>query len=289
MKPLKKAVIPAAGHGTRVLPASKTVPKEMLTVVDRPALQYIIDEAFEAGIEHVVIISGRGKSAMEDYFDHAFELEESLAKKGKTEILDGMLEAKPHAGSISYTRQQQPLGLGHAVWCAKSIVGDEPFAVLLPDVIINAKPGCLKQMVDAYAKVGGNIIAVNEVPEEVVDKYGVIAPKSRDGNVIEMSGMVEKPPRAEAPSNLSITGRYILQPEIFNLLETQERGAGGEIQLTDAMATLMKTQAFHAYQFEGAPYDCGDKLGWLKANIDLALERADIGDAIRDHIGALKL
>ena len=284
MKPLRKAVIPAAGHGTRVLPASKSIPKEMLTVVDRPTISYIVDEAFEAGIEHVVIVTGRGKSALEDYFDHAYELEESLAKKGKTELLEKLKATRLEAGRISYTRQQQPLGLGHAVWCAREIIGDDAFAVLLPDVIVNAQPGCLKQMADAYAQTGGNVIAVNPVPEELVHKYGVIAPKARDGKLMEMTGMVEKPPQEEAPSNLSITGRYILQPDIFNLLETQERGAGGEIQLTDAMATLMQSQNFHALEFDGDPYDCGDKIGWLKANIDLALDRADTREEIEAHL-----
>ena len=284
MKPLRKAVIPAAGHGTRLLPASKSIPKEMMPVVDRPALQYIVEEAFEAGIDHIVIVTGRGKGAIEDYFDHAVELENSLASKGKNETLESLLQAKPEAGQISYTRQQQALGLGHAVWCARHLIGDEAFAILLPDVIVQAPQGCLKQMAAAYAQTGGNLIAVEEAPPDQTHKYGIIAPKSREGALIEMSGMVEKPAPGTAPSNLSITGRYILQPEIFELLEHQPRGAGGEIQLTDAMAALMTRQPFHALQYTGASYDCGDKLGWLKANIDLALARDDIGPDIRAHL-----
>lgn len=275
---IKKAVLPVAGFGTRVLPATKAIPKELLPVVDRPALQYVVDEAREAGIEHIVFITGRGKGAIEDYFDHAFELESSLASKAsKAEILDDVNTTRLPAGASSFIRQQQPLGLGHAIWCARDVIGNEPFAILLPDVLVKGKPSCLKQMVDAYDKVGGNIIAVDPVPEERVSSYGVIAPKSRDGRLVEMSGMVEKPPREDAPSNLAITGRYILQPEIFGLLENQETGAGGEIQLTDAMARLMEMQSFHAYEFDGTPYDCGSKLGYFEAVLAHALDHSAIG------------
>ncbi|WP_084398430.1 UTP--glucose-1-phosphate uridylyltransferase GalU [Henriciella aquimarina] len=279
---IKKAVLPVAGHGTRVLPATKSIPKELLPVVDQPALQYVVDEVLAAGIEHIVFVTGRGKGAIEDYFDEAYELEHSLAQKSsKAEILKDVQRTKLPAGAASFTRQQAPLGLGHAVWCAKDIIGDEPFAVVLPDVIVRAKPSCLAQMVAAYDKVGGNVIAVDPVPEERVSSYGVIAPKSRDGRLVEMSGMVEKPPREEAPSNLKITGRYILQPDIFELLEDQGKGAGGEIQLTDAMVRLMEKQAFYAYEFEGEEFDCGSKAGYFEAVVAHALEHPETAEAAR--------
>ncbi|RIJ15138.1 UTP--glucose-1-phosphate uridylyltransferase GalU [Henriciella mobilis] len=282
---IRKAVLPVAGHGTRVLPATKSIPKELLPVVDRPALQYVVDEALEAGIEHIVFVTGRGKGAIEDYFDEAFELETSLAAKAsKADILKEVQKTKLPAGAASFTRQQAPLGLGHAVWCAKDIIGNEPFAVLLPDVIVRAKPSCLAQMVEAYNKVGGNIVAVDPVPEERVSSYGVIAPKSRDGRLIEMSGMVEKPPREEAPSNLKITGRYILQPEIFALLEDQGKGAGGEIQLTDSMERLMEKQAFYAFEFEGEEFDCGSKAGYFEAVLAHAIENPETSKDARDII-----
>ena len=277
---VRKAVLPVAGFGTRVLPATKATPKEMLPVVDRPAIQYVVDEALEAGIEHIVFVTGRNKGAIEDYFDIAYELEEALKAKGKDAILQQVNETTLPAGSASFVRQQSPLGLGHAVWCAKDIVGDEPFAVLLPDVLVKGSPSCLAQMVSAYDKVGGNVIAVDQVPMERVSSYGVIAPKDggRDGRLIEMTGMVEKPPVADAPSNLKITGRYILQPEIFELLENQGKGAGGEIQLTDAMDRLMETQSFYAYEFEGQDYDCGSKIGYFEAVLGYALDNDEIGD-----------
>ena len=282
---VRKAVLPVAGFGTRVLPASKSIPKEMLPVVDRPAIQYVVDEALEAGIEHIVFVTGRNKGAIEDYFDHAYELEHSLGQKAsKAEILKQVEATKLPAGSSSFVRQQAPLGLGHAIWCARDIIGNEPFAILLPDVIVKGKPSGLAQMVTAFDKVGGNIIAVDAVPEEEVSKYGVIAPKNRDGRLIEMSGMVEKPAREEAPSNLTITGRYILQPEIFPLLEDQAAGAGGEIQLTDAMARLMDVQSFYAYEFEGSKHDCGSKIGYLEAIIAHALDNEEIGDEARELI-----
>jgi len=276
---IRKAVLPVAGFGTRVLPATKAIPKELLPVVDRPALQYVVDEAIEAGIEHIVFITGRGKGAIEDYFDLSFELETNLrGKASKADILAEVEKTRLPAGGASFTRQQEALGLGHAIWCARDIIGDEPFAILLPDVIVKAEKSCLAQMVDAYSKTGGNIIAVDPVPEERVSSYGVIAPKGeRDGRLIQMSGMVEKPPREEAPSNLAITGRYILQPEIFGLLADQGAGAGGEIQLTDSMARLMEMQDFYAYEFEGAPYDCGSKLGYFEAVLAHAVDHSEIG------------
>jgi len=284
MKKLRKAVLPVAGFGTRVLPATKTIPKEMLPVVDRPALQYVVDEAIEAGIEHFVFVTGRNKGAIEDYFDRAYELEYSLKAKGKTEIYDALDRDTPKAGTMSFVRQQSALGLGHAIWCARDVIGDEPFAILLPDVLVKAEKSCLAQMVESYNKVGGNIIAVDAVPEERVSSYGVIAPKSRDGRLIEMSGMVEKPPVSEAPSNLKITGRYILQPEIMNILKDQEAGAGGEIQLTDAMATLMRSQSFHAYEYEGEDYDCGSKIGYFEAVLAYARDHEEIGAEAREMI-----
>ena len=287
MKPVRKAVFPVAGLGTRMLPAAKTVAKEMLTVVDRPLIHHVMAEARAAGIEHFILVTGRGKGAMEDYFDHHVELEETLRAKGKIDILDQLLADLPKEGEISYVRQMNPQGLGHAVWCARELVGDEPFAVLLPDVIVDASPSCLGQAIGAYNQVGGNIVVVEQVPDSETHKYGIVTPKSRDGRLIEMSGMVEKPPQGTAPSNLSVLGRYILQPEIFEVLSSKERGQGGEIQLTDAMAKLMQTQAFHAFDYEGVSYDCGDKIGWLKANVALALKRPDLGEAARAALAPL--
>ncbi|WP_427453452.1 UTP--glucose-1-phosphate uridylyltransferase GalU [Litorimonas sp. WD9-15] len=287
MKPVTKAVLPVAGFGTRVLPATKTVPKEMLTVVDRPALQYVVDEAIEAGIEHFVFVTARGKIAIEDYFDTAYELEDALERKGKTDILDRLKSKQPREGTMSFVRQQQAKGLGHAVWCARDIIGDEPFAVLLPDVLIQSEHSCLAQMMDAYHEVGGNIIAVDPVPDERVSSYGVIKPKAgadKSQKLIPMDGMVEKPPVAEAPSNLKITGRYILQPELMSLLKDQAAGAGGEIQLTDAMARLMQEQDFHAVRYDGQDYDCGSKLGYFEAVMAFARDHADIGAGAREMI-----
>ena len=281
---IRKAVLPVAGLGTRVLPATKAIPKELLPVVDRPVIQYVVDEALEAGIEHIIFVTGRGKGAIEDYFDHSYELEAQLKAKNKTDILAAVEASRLPAGASSFVRQQAPLGLGHAVWCARDVIGDEPFAVLLPDVIVKGKPSGLKQMVDAFGKVGGNIIAVDPVPEDRVSSYGVIAPKSRDGRLIAMSGMVEKPPRESAPSNLAITGRYILQPEIFGLLEKQGAGAGGEIQLTDAMARLMELQDFYAYEFEGTVHDCGNKTGYFEAVLAHALDNPDTAAFARDLV-----
>jgi len=288
MKPVTKAVLPVAGFGTRVLPATKTVPKEMLTVVDRPALQYVVDEAIEAGIEHFVFVTARGKIAIEDYFDSAYELEDALQRKGKTEIFDHLKSKQPLEGTMSFVRQQQAKGLGHAVWCARDIIGDDPFAVLLPDVLIQSDKSCLAQMMEAYHKVGGNIIAVDPVPEERVSSYGVIKPKAGEDHnskrLIAMDGMVEKPPANEAPSNLKITGRYILQPELMALLKDQAAGAGGEIQLTDAMARLMQEQDFHAFAYDGQDYDCGSKIGYFEAVMAFARTHKDIGAQARDMI-----
>ena len=287
MKPIRKVVIPVAGLGTRVLPATKSIPKELLTVVDRPLIDYVVDEARNAGIEQVILVTGRGKGAIEDYFDHAFELEETLKAKSKTAILEEVEKTIPKAGAVSYTRQQAPLGLGHAVWCARELVGDEPFAVSLPDEIVSHRPGFLRQMVDAYEAVGGNLVAVEEVPHEETSKYGVIAPKAREGNRIEMSGMVEKPSPADAPSNFRIIGRYILQPDIFTLLETQGAGAGGEIQLTDSMNRLNDQQTFHAVICDGGIYDCGSKLGFLKANAALGAANPEFGDEFKAYLKTL--
>jgi UTP--glucose-1-phosphate uridylyltransferase len=277
---IRKAVIPVAGFGTRVLPATKAVPKELLPIVDRPALQYVVDEARAAGIEHIVFVTGRGKGAIEDYFDVAYELEDALQKKQKTALIEELAAIHMPAGTTSFIRQQGALGLGHAIWCARDVIGDEAFAILLPDVLIKAQTSCLAQMVGAYETSGGNVIAVDAVPAETVSSYGVIAPKSRDGRMIEMSGMVEKPSREAAPSNLKITGRYILQPAIFELLENQARGAGGEIQLTDAMARLMEAQPFYAYEYEGQDYDCGSKLGYFEAVLAYARDHEEIAEGV---------
>ncbi|KPF74937.1 UTP--glucose-1-phosphate uridylyltransferase [Blastomonas sp. AAP25] len=279
MKPIRKAVFPVAGLGTRFLPATKAIPKEMLPVVDIPLIQYAVDEAREAGIEQMIFVTGRGKSAIEDHFDIAYELEHTMRERGKS--LDVLEPTRLGPGNCAYVRQQEPLGLGHAIWCARDIVGDEPFAIFLPDEFMVGSPGCMKQMVDAYASLGGNLISVLEVPREAVSSYGVIAPGKQDGAITEVTGLVEKPKVEDAPSNLIISGRYILQPEVMQTLKTQEKGAGGEIQLTDAMARMIGTQPFHAVTFAGKRYDCGSKAGYVQANIAVALEREDIGAEIR--------
>lgn len=279
---IRKAVFPVAGLGTRVLPATKAMPKEMLTIVDRPLIQYVVDEAREAGIEHFVFVTGRNKGMIEDHFDRQFELDVTLRERGKKAEEEILARDQPAAGAMSFTRQQAPLGLGHAVWCARDIVGDEPFAVLLPDELVLNTPGCLKQMITAVSSLDSkaNIVAVEEVPMERVHQYGVVGVGVRRGNMFAIDGMVEKPPREKAPSNLSITGRYILQPEIFKILETQEKGAGGEIQLTDAMKKLAETQPFYGLQFEGERHDCGSKAGFLRANIAFAMRRDDLRDGL---------
>ena len=279
---VRKAVFPVAGLGTRLLPATKSIPKEMITIVDRPLIQYAVDEAREAGIEQLIFVTGRGKSALVDYFDQAFELEATLKDKGKG--LDVLEPSNAQFGEVVTVRQQQPLGLGHAVWCARHIVGDEPFAVLLPDELMLGKPGCLAQMVKAYDRVGGNIVAALEVPENETHKYGVIDPGAVDGRLTEIRGMVEKPAPGTAPSNLMLPGRYILQPEVMRALDAQEKGAGGEIQLTDAMARLIGTQPFHAFTFDGERYDCGSAAGFVIANLAVALQRDDVGNAVRSFL-----
>ena len=281
IKPVRKAVLPVAGLGTRVLPATKVMPKEMLPVFDRPAIHYVVDEARAAGIEHFVFVTGRNKAAIEDYFDSAFELEATLEAKGKTALLNELRADLPAPGACSFVRQQAPLGLGHAVWCARDIVGDEPFAVLLPDMIMRGEPPCLAAMAGAYLETGGNIIAVEEVPMNEVSSYGIIAPGAKKGDLIEMTGMVEKPPVDKAPSNLMISGRYILQPEIFAALEKQKPGAGGEIQLTDAMLELMRTSPFHALPFDGETFDTGSKTGYLRASAAFGLADAEHGAEVR--------
>ena len=287
MKKVRKAVLPVAGLGTRVLPGAKTTPKEMLNIFDRPILSYIVAEARAAGIEHFVFVTGRGKNAIEDYFDHHPELESQLEAKAKTAMLEEIRAELPKPGEMSFVRQMAPLGLGHAVWCARDIVGDEPFAVMLPDMLMDAQPPALAQAVDAYQRVGGNIVVVEPAPEGEAHKYGLVSLEGQDGRLNRMTGMVEKPAPGTEPSNLFISGRYVLQPEIFALLAAQERGAGGEIQLTDAMARLMGLQDFHAYEYDGVTYDGGDKVGLLRANVAYALKHAELGDAARAAVRAL--
>lgn len=286
-KRIRKAVFPVAGLGTRFLPATKAVPKEMLTVVDKPVIQHVVNEARAAGIEHFIFVTGRGKACIEDHFDHQFELEATLAGKKKTKELEELLSELPGAGETSFTRQQAPRGLGHAVWCARDLVGDEPFALLLPDMLHHGKAPCLQEMVDAYAQTGGgNFVAVSPVPDDQTHQYGIVGVEDRAAKVSRITTMVEKPPKGTAPSNLHITGRYILEPEIFPLLAKQEAGAGGEIQLTDAMITLSHSKAnpFHAVRFDGTIYDCGSKIGFLLANVAYGLERADLSAELRRAI-----
>ena len=287
---VRKAVLPVAGLGTRVLPGAKVTPKEMLNVVDRPILSYIVEEGRAAGIEHFVFVTGRGKGAIEDYFDHHVELEAQLEAKVKLDILADIRRDLPKPGEMSFVRQMAPLGLGHAVWCARDIIGDEPFAVMLPDMLMMAEPGALAQAVAAFDQVGGNIVVVEPAPEGQAHKYGIVALDGQDGRRNRMTGMVEKPAPGTEPSNLFISGRYILQPEIFERLARHRKGAGGEIQLTDAMADLMADQAFHALEYDGTTYDCGDKLGLLRANVAYALKRPDLAEGTRavlkDLLGA---
>jgi UTP--glucose-1-phosphate uridylyltransferase len=287
MKKLRKAVFPVAGLGTRFLPATKAIPKEMLTIVDRPLIQYAVEEALEAGIEQLIFVTGRGKGALEDHFDIGFELEAVMRERGKP--LDALEGTRIPAGNLVSVRQQQPLGLGHAVWCARHILGDEPFAVLLPDDLMVGRgggPGCLAQMVAAYEQTGGNIVCVEEVPAERTASYGIVAPGESKGRLTEVKGLVEKPKPEEAPSRLGIVGRYILQPEVMRVLDNPVRGAGGEIQLTDAMASLIGKQPFHGVTVDAERYDCGDKTGFVTANLALALRRDDVGPAIRDFLSS---
>lgn len=278
-KPIRKAIFPVAGLGTRFLPATKAIPKEMLPIVDSPLIQYAVDEAREAGIEQMIFVTGRGKSAIEDHFDIAYELEHTLMSRGKD--VSALANTRLTPGNCVYVRQQEPLGLGHAIWCARDIIGDEPFAIFLPDEFMHGSPGCMKQMVDAYHQIGGNVISVLEVPHQDVSSYGVIAPGAADGAVTEVLGLVEKPKVEDAPSNLIVSGRYILQPQVMQILERQEKGAGGEIQLTDAMAQLIGQQPFNAVTFDGNRYDCGSKVGYIEANLAVALQRPDMAEQVR--------
>ncbi len=283
-KRVRKAIFPVGGMGTRFLPATKAMPKEMLPVVDRPLIQYAVDEARAAGIEQFIFVTGRGKSAIEDHFDRSIELEALLEEKGKTAELADILGSLLQPGSIAYVRQQEPLGLGHAVWCARHLVGDEPFAVLLADDLIQAETPCLRQMADVFETTGGNVVAAMEVPDEHTSRYGIIDAGGAEGRVRPVTGLVEKPAQGTAPSNLAVIGRYILTPEVFTELERQETGAGGEIQLTDAMAKLIGRQPFHGLAFEGRRFDCGDKLGFLEANVAFALARDDLGPGTREML-----
>jgi len=286
MKLVRKAVFPVAGLGTRFLPATKAMPKEMLPVVDRPLIQHVVDEARQAGIEHFIFVTGRNKGVIEDHFDRQFELEMTLLERQKHKALEVLKHDLPAPGTASFTRQQEPLGLGHAVWCARELIGQEPFALLLPDVLVQHERGCLAQMIDAANELGerANIVAVEEVPAERVDQYGVVGVGAAKGRLFSITSMVEKPPRDRAPSNLILTGRYILQPEILDLLATQDRGAGGEIQLTDAMIALAKKQPFYGLKFDGRSFDCGSKVGFLAANVSYALARPDIAPDFRAEI-----
>jgi len=283
-RPVRKAVFPVGGLGTRFLPATKAMPKEMLTVVDKPLIHYAVEEAQAAGIEEFIFVTGRGKTAIEDHFDHSQELDDTLAARGKTEALEQIRAWMPGPGRVAYTRQQEPLGLGHAVWCARNLVGNEPFAVLLADDLVLAKTPCLRQLVDAQAGTGGNMVAVMDVPRADTRRYGVLYVVADDGRTVAVAGLVEKPEPEDAPSTLSIIGRYILMPEVFDHLGRQERGAGGEIQLTDALAAMIGAQPFHGLRFEGTRFDCGDKVGFLKANIAFGLEREDLADELRAFI-----
>ncbi len=280
MKKVRKAVFPVAGLGTRFLPATKSIPKEMLTVVDKPVIQYVVDEAREAGIEHFIFVTGRNKGVIEDHFDLQFELYDTLAQRGKDEQLARLQRLQPGPGQTSFTRQQVPLGLGHAVWCARDLVGDEPFALLLPDMIMQSEKSCLKHMVDLYNETGHNIIAVQECDPAETHKYGVVGKGAEAHTGFEITGMVEKPKSGTAPSNLYINGRYILQPEIFGILKGQEKGAGDEIQLTDAMLKLNQQQPFYGYHYRGRTFDCGSPEGFIEANVAFALWRADMHDDI---------
>jgi UTP--glucose-1-phosphate uridylyltransferase len=284
---VRKAVLPVAGLGTRVLPGAKTTPKNMLNVVDRPILSYIVEEGRAAGIEHFIFIVGRGQGAIEDYFDFNPEIEGALEAKGKTDILADVRRDLARPGEMSFVRQMSPLGLGHAVWCARDLIGDEPFAVMLPDMLMAAETPALAQAVAAHDQAGGNIVVVEPAPEGEAHKYGIVALEGQAGRLNRMIGMVEKPPKGTEPSNLFISGRYVLQPEIFPLLEKQGKGAGGEIQLTDAMAALMEVQPFHALEYEGKTFDCGDKIGLLRANVAFALRRPELADAARAAITEL--
>ena len=281
---IRKAVFPVGGMGTRFLPVTKAMPKEMLPVVDKPLIQYAVEEALAAGIEEIIFVTGRGKAAIEDHFDHCWELEQALSERGKTAELAAIVAPALRPGQVSYTRQQEPLGLGHAVWCARALVGDEPFAVLLADDLVMAETPCMAQMVAAHAETGGNVVAVMDVPRQHTDRYGILEVGSDDGRLAEVAGLVEKPKPADAPSTLSIIGRYILLPRVFDELDRHERGAGNEVQLTDAMARMIGGAPFHGLRFEGRRFDCGDKAGFLEANLAFALARDDLRDKVRSML-----
>ena len=284
MKPLRKAVLPVAGLGTRFLPATKATAKEMLPVVDKPLIQYAVEEARAAGIEQFCMVTGRGKTGLVEHFDIAFELEATLKERGKTEMISLLRSMAVQPGSIATVRQQVPLGLGHAIWCARSFIGDDPFAILLPDDLILSKTPCLKQLADAYHETGGNVVAVTEVPREQTNKYGILDIGADDGRMVEVRGLVEKPAPEDAPSNLSIIGRYVLMPQVIEHLSKMERGAGNEVQLTDAMAKMIGNTPFHGLRYEGERFDCGDKIGFLEAQIAFALNRPDLSDAVRKFL-----
>jgi UTP--glucose-1-phosphate uridylyltransferase len=281
VKPLRKAVLPVAGLGTRFLPATKATAKEMLPVVDKPLIQYAVEEARAAGVEQFCMITGRGKTALVEHFDVAFELEQTLRERNKTEALESLRGTQVEPGSIATVRQQVPLGLGHAIWCARAFIGDDPFAILLPDDLVLAKTPCLQQLAEAYEETGGNVVAVTEVPRDQTNRYGILRVGHDDGRLVEVLGLVEKPKPEEAPSNLSIIGRYILMPEVIGHLALMERGAGNEVQLTDAMARLIGRQPFHGLRYEGERFDCGDKVGFLEAQVAFALQRPDLAPAVR--------
>jgi UTP--glucose-1-phosphate uridylyltransferase len=284
IKPLRKAVLPVAGLGTRFLPATKAMAKEMLPVVDKPLIQYAVDEALAAGIEQFCMVTGRGKTALVEHFDIAYELEATLKERGKHHELRMLRENHLPAGAIATVRQQEPLGLGHAIWCARAFIGDDPFAILLPDDLILADVPCTKQLADAYYETGGCVVAVTEVPREQTNRYGILDVGDDDGRLVEVKGLVEKPKPEVAPSNLSIIGRYVLLPEVIELLARMERGAGNEVQLTDAMAKLVGTVPFHGLRYEGRRFDCGDKAGFLEAQVAFALKRPDLGPAVRQFL-----
>jgi len=284
VKPVTKAVFPVAGLGTRFLPATKAMPKEMLPVVDKPLIQYAVEEAYQAGIEHLIFVTGRGKNLLEDHFDIAYELEAVLASRGRHDDIEKLRNGFPKPGQLSYTRQQEPLGLGHAVWCAREFLGDEPFAVILPDDLIRATPGCLTQMMDAYRETGGNVVAVEDVARENTNQYGILDVISDNGHLAEARGLVEKPAPEDAPSTLSIIGRYILQPVVFDHLNKLETGAGNEIQLTDAIAKTIGRVPFHGLRFKGQRFDCGSKVGFVAANVTFAMEREDMAARLKDTL-----
>ncbi len=286
---VRKAVFPVGGMGTRFLPATKAMPKEMLPVVDKPLIQYAVEEAAAAGIEHFIFVTGRGKAALEDHFDHNPDLERTLKERGKFDLVEAVTSWMPKSGQISYTRQQEPMGLGHAVWCARDLVDEEPFAVLLPDDLILARTPCLKQMVAVHTEVGGHVVAVSDVPREHTKRYGILDVEFDNGRIAKAKGLVEKPDPAVAPSTLSIIGRYILHPAVFEVLDKKEKGAGGEIQLTDAIAQTIGMVPFHGLRFEGRRFDCGDKVGWLEANIAFALERDDMSAAVREALSQFNI